>query len=549
MKLKFINILIHILPVLVFGQGGLYNSNGVISLRHDVVLWIANNSNGHYTSVSNGIIKVYKTSATTTPTMNVYGNWTNNAGNIGFYNDSCAVRMVATANQTVGGSSSTTFYNLILGGSGVKTMVQNISVGGEVQLNGLLDLGTVELNLNQYTLTITNPTMTIGGTTGYINSENGCGTCNVWSSAVTWSTTTSTGVRTIPFGVSGTRIPFTFNKANAVNSNITVSTRSAIANNSSIPTNVTAMNVPAMSITQTNDGTNTVIDRWWYITPSTSSATPVSLDLNFTYRGVENTCAGCPQSGNFGAQYWANYSPSNMGWMPCAGPSWTCSTMGTWPGVTTGTQNATTSTGTVNLPDGNLQTSYWVLSCVAKPLPIELTSFVATCQNNGITLLQWKTATEVNAHYFEIQKSTNGVEFETIGIVTAQYPYGGNYSYTDNTKNESVVYYRLKLVDVDGSFEYSKIVDVRIDKCSTTKTKIYATGKDIVTEITTNVNQNIKVLIMDALGRVLYDENVFSKEGYNEFKFPVNVANSIYFVKLVDEKNILLAVQKVIISE
>lgn len=296
-------------------------------------------------------------------------------------------------NVNIGGTNPTIFYNLTLRNGGVKTLMNNISVGGMTTLTGVLNLTNVELNLNQYTLTITNPNMTIARITGYINSENGCGTCNIWSSAVTWSNVPQSVTITIPFGVSGTYIPMAFTKTNAQSSNITVSTRAATtSSNTPIPSTVTAMNVPAMGVTQTNDGTNTVIDRWWYITPSTSSTNPVTLDINLTYRGSENTCTGCPQSGNFGAQYWVEYSATNKGWMPCSGPSWTCSTMGTWPGVTAGTQNATSTTGNVSLPEGRNSTSYWVLSCSARPLPIELSYFNATCDNTGITKLQWKTA-------------------------------------------------------------------------------------------------------------------------------------------------------------
>lgn len=534
----------------IYAQG-LRNESAYITLRGGVDIWVATNNQGNYTSNGTGRIKVMTTGTTaaTSPTIDIYGNWVNNASNTGFYNDSSNVRLLATANQTIGGTSSTTFYNLYLGGSGIKTMTNNISVGGQSKLNGLLNLTSVELNLNQYTLTITNSTMNIAYTTGYINSENGCNTCNIWSSAVTWSQMPAIN-RTIPFGVSNTQIPMNVNKTSAAAVNITFSTRASGggADNTPIPSTVTAMNVPAMSVTQTNDGTNTVIDRWWYITPNTTSATPVSLDLNFTYRGTENTCTGCPQNGNFGAQYWVEYSATNKGWKPCAGPSWTCSTMGVWPGVTAGTQNATTSTGTVNLPDGGNATSYWVLSCTAKPLPIELVTFNAFCQNNGNTLINWKTAAEVNALKFEIQKSNNGTDYTTIASVNAQYPYGGNYSYTDNSKNTGIVYYRLKMIDKDGSFKYSPIQDVGFDKCNGIKTQIYAYEKNIVLNINSDKNQKLKFELIDVLGRVIMNKFIDISEGGNVFQYTTDAAQSIYFVKLTDEKDNLIQTQKIILQ-
>lgn len=499
---------------------------------------------GHYQSTGNGIILPVGSAS-----LIVEGNWINNSTNTGFSADAGTVYMDGV-NVNIGGTQPTTFYNLTLRNAGVKTMTNNIAVGGMSTLTGILNLTDAELNLNQYTLTITNPNMTIARTTGYINSENGCGTCNIWSSAVTWSNVPNIS-RTIPFGVSSTQIPFTFNKTAGSNVNITFSTRatSGGADNTPIPSMVTAMNVPAISVTQANDGSNTVIDRWWYITPNTTSATPVTLDLNFYYRGSENTCTGCPQTGNFGAQYWVEYSATNKGWKPCAGPTWTCSTMGTWPGVTAGTQNATTSTGAVTLPDGGNATSYWVLSCSQQPLPIELVSFNAVCQNNGANLIKWTTATEVNADKFEIQKSSNAVDFQTIGTIQAQYPYGGNYSYTDNTKNVGITYYRLKMIDKDASFKYSDIVNVDNDKCKNIRTQVYAYGKNIVVNVNTSSNQTMRALVYDAIGRTLLDKPIEVNEGNNTFQWPMEVAQSIYFVKLVDERGDLVQVQKVVISE
>ncbi|GAB4199447.1 MAG: hypothetical protein Fur0023_01780 [Bacteroidia bacterium] len=525
-----------------FAQG-IRNESAVIT-NSAASIYIATAGSGHYTSNGTGRIAPVGTAS-----MFVYGDWTNNASNSGFTADAGTVYMDGN-NQTIGGTSSTTFYNLTLRGGGVKTLGINTYVGGASTTTGLLNLTDRELNLNQYTLTITNPNMTIAYTTGYINSENGVGTSNVYASAVTWSNVPNIS-RTIPFGVSSTQIPFTFNKTAGPNVNITFSTRTSSggANNTPIPSTVTAMNVPAISVTQANDGSNTVIDRWWYITPNTTSATPVTLDLNFYYRGSENTCTGCPQTGNFGAQYWVEYSATNKGWKPCAGPTWTCSTMGTWPGVTAGTQNATTSTGAVTLPDGGNATSYWVLSCSQKPLPIELVSFNAVCQNNGANLIKWTTATEVNADKFEIQKSNNAVDFQTIGTIQAQYPYGGNYSYTDNTKNAGITYYRLKMIDKDASFKYSDIINVDNNQCKNIRTQVYAYGKNIVVNVNTSSNQTMRALVYDAIGRTLLDKPIEVNEGNNTFQWPMEVAQSIYFVKLVDERGDLVQVQKVVISE
>jgi hypothetical protein len=95
-------------------------------------------------------------------------------------------------------------------------------------------------------------------------------------------------------------------------------------------------------------------------------------------------------------------------------------------------------------------------------LPVKLISFNAASQ--GLyTILHWETATEHNSDRFEIEFSTDGIHFITIGSV----PAGGNsndilsYQYTDaENTNYSIGYYRLKEVDSDGSFFYSKLVSI-----------------------------------------------------------------------------------------
>ena len=93
-------------------------------------------------------------------------------------------------------------------------------------------------------------------------------------------------------------------------------------------------------------------------------------------------------------------------------------------------------------------------------LPIKLLSFTGI-NNEYNNFLNWQTSTEINSNYFDIERSVNGIVFEKIGRTTAS----GNssiiksYSFTDNQiKNTAVLYYRLKQVDLDGRFDYSKTI-------------------------------------------------------------------------------------------
>jgi photosystem II stability/assembly factor-like uncharacterized protein len=96
-------------------------------------------------------------------------------------------------------------------------------------------------------------------------------------------------------------------------------------------------------------------------------------------------------------------------------------------------------------------------------IPVELTSFLVTAKQNSV-LLEWTTATEINNQGFEIERQSIGGEFEKIGYVagsgTTTEP--NEYSFTDNNVSSGTYTYRLKQIDFDGSFEYSKIVEVEV---------------------------------------------------------------------------------------
>lgn len=90
-------------------------------------------------------------------------------------------------------------------------------------------------------------------------------------------------------------------------------------------------------------------------------------------------------------------------------------------------------------------------------LPIKLLDFNGTRQTR-YNQLQWATAGEMNTQNFELQSSTDGHNFITIGSIPALGNGGHNYSYNDSTGFIGRIFYRLKMTDTDGHFMYSSIV-------------------------------------------------------------------------------------------
>jgi hypothetical protein len=95
------------------------------------------------------------------------------------------------------------------------------------------------------------------------------------------------------------------------------------------------------------------------------------------------------------------------------------------------------------------------------PLPVRLVSFTGQ-QLDGQVQLKWQSAEEKNTSHFEVERSADGKNFSQVLTKKAQGNSASLVSYTalDNSPLGGTSYYRLKMVDLDGTFEYSKLVAV-----------------------------------------------------------------------------------------
>jgi len=99
--------------------------------------------------------------------------------------------------------------------------------------------------------------------------------------------------------------------------------------------------------------------------------------------------------------------------------------------------------------------SYFFLVDNSVVLPVSLLTFNAALAGNTV-VLNWQTAQEINNTGFYVEKSSDGVSFNTLGFVASNM--SGRYSYSDFGALTAANYYRLKQQDIDGKFTYSKIV-------------------------------------------------------------------------------------------
>lgn len=169
-------------------------------------------------------------------------------------------------------------------------------------------------------------------------------------------------------------------------------------------------------------------------------------------------------------------------------------------------------------------------------LPIVLGSFTGY-NRSQVNVLEWATVSETNADKFEVLRKNENTNFEKIGEVKAK-GYSADYTFTDNLPYQGINQYQLKLVDIDGYYGYSEIVEVMrgegfdvsvfpnpanetlnikvLGGSETLKFRLYdALGKEVSTQILTS--NTINTLDISCLGIGVYfykiNSNAFTSKG------------------------------------
>jgi len=173
-------------------------------------------------------------------------------------------------------------------------------------------------------------------------------------------------------------------------------------------------------------------------------------------------------------------------------------------------------------------------------LPVTFLDFNASYVAANNVKVSWSTSEEVNAGYFEVQRSTDASSFMDIDQVAASQSSDQihNYSYNDNLGaiNTSVVYYRLKIVDANGKFSYSKIVSVRLGEPST-KISIYPNpASDFAVVNLYSDKQAVAMMkLMDDSGKQLLYQSYTINNGNNSLMIDklTNLPKGIYIVQVI----------------
>ena len=145
-------------------------------------------------------------------------------------------------------------------------------------------------------------------------------------------------------------------------------------------------------------------------------------------------------------------------------------------------------------------------------LPLRLISFSAVPQNDNTTSLYWTTANEINTRHFIIERSPDGLRFSSITNIFAKGQANNNYNAVVTDAITGIAFYRLKIMDNDGSFVYSPLVKIDRRKNTTGFTVLSNPVKEVVIIHTTDRSlHDTQASIINMQGRLV---KVFAlKEG------------------------------------
>jgi hypothetical protein len=147
-------------------------------------------------------------------------------------------------------------------------------------------------------------------------------------------------------------------------------------------------------------------------------------------------------------------------------------------------------------------------------LPVKLAHFTASAENKA-ALLQWETTQESNSYLFEIEHSLDAGTWQKAGEHAARGESTApvNYQWIHTSPASELNYYRLKMIDLDGSFAYSRIASVKFDDLDPASALIYPNPVSDILSVENKNGDIILLKIIDLQGKTVYETTKVSKEG------------------------------------
>lgn len=406
--------------------GGAYNFNDVLIQTNGT--WTVTTGNGSADPI-------------------ISGNFTNNGTFNSCSTTSGCIYTFDGDNTTISGSSVISFTDLTIN---TTAATPNINLGRDVDVTNQLSMTAGDLVLGSFNLTLGESASVLGGSTSTYIQQTGTGRV-----IKEYPLSSFSNQLDIPFGDATTYAPMTF----TLNSGSGVAAGAQISfeyNNASGHPNRDNDNSGDMG---DDDGTaaTAYLNDYWEFDLSNISSIDFSASGDFQSGGVVGSTGsmvpvilrtGTPPMGS-----------STIDWH----------VVGANASKGSGSVSSTTVTF-INVNNVINTTSNWVLYAMdnaTERLPITLISFDVYSMGDQVQL-EWATADEENNDFFTIERSVNGIDFQTLMTLDGAGNSAGriDYSVIDAFPLEGRSYYRLKQTDFNGQFSYSEVKSVFMDNVS-----------------------------------------------------------------------------------
>jgi hypothetical protein len=185
------------------------------------------------------------------------------------------------------------------------------------------------------------------------------------------------------------------------------------------------------------------------------------------------------------------------------------------------------------------------------PLPVQGLDVTATL-NGSVATIKWSTQNEMNSLKFVIERSLDNRTYNAIGETNAAGTFVGisNYSLNNNLNgiSNAVVYYRIKAVDIDGAFKYSRVVAVRLSKAEQINVWPVPFSNTITINLSSEIVEKIAVQLFDYTGKLLITNQQLIARGNNQFSINhlEQFAKGVYVLKIISANGNQLLVKKLI---
>ncbi len=180
-----------------------------------------------------------------------------------------------------------------------------------------------------------------------------------------------------------------------------------------------------------------------------------------------------------------------------------------------------------------LDLTYGVIFTGSTPLPVTLVQFLATKNDDGTVRISWATSQEENSNYYDVERSSDQSQWTSIGTVKAKgnSPTTTNYFLNDKSPVNGTGYYRLKMVDLDDKFTYSKAISVTTANINQPLV-IYSNpfSDEIRLKINVSRPQNLILTVTNMLGETYLSQSYQAQSGDNfvNLQPPIGKQRNVY---------------------